>query len=472
MRILVCCLAAFAFACPSSPSEPAPGRPGDTPAATAPAKTQAAAAPTKSPAELEAERKARAETALARVPAIKQKLAEVRGLAFKSDVPALYQTSDDFRAFVKKEIARELPPERAAKMVEAFVQLGLLEQAVDLPKTLEDSLVSQAGAYYDPAQKSFFLVMVPPSDMALDTITAHELTHALQDQHYDLKAYYPVGKDGLPTVDEDVMNARRFVVEGDATLAMAAYMATSMTGKDILQPDTIGVLKMQLDGLAKMDIDQLKEMSKIQQGGLADMGDEMNAALKAMDTIPLVIMLPMLESYTKGATPILVAYQHGGWKEVEKLFKRSPPDSTEQVLHPDTKLYPKRDKPTKVTLALPPGYAVVHSDVMGELLWRVYFTLWSKPLAEAAAAGWDGDRYAVVKRPDGKLASFIATVWDSDADAEEFERAYKATLSKRHGGDRAQDVDVAVERHGAKVFVVDGAPAGEAAAFVKGTKMK
>ena len=31
--------------------------------------------------------------------------------------------------------------------------------------------------------------MVPDSDMILDTMSAHELTHGLQDQHFDLQKF-------------------------------------------------------------------------------------------------------------------------------------------------------------------------------------------------------------------------------------------------------------------------------------------
>lgn len=445
-------LAGLALACSSSSAPPPKAEAPPTPAASKDAPPPPAPKP-----PTEAERRARADAALARIPDIKRSLAELRGLPFKADVPAEYQDSAAFRAYVKGEIARELPPSRAEPLVEAYVHLGLLEKKLDLAKTLEDALVSQAGAYFDPKQKKFFLVMVPTSDSALDTISAHELTHALQDQHYDLEAYYPHDASGKPLLDDDAMNARRFVVEGDATFAMMAYMTKEMANLDPLAPAQLPAMQMQTAMMAGMSIEQLKEMSKAQSAG-ADMGHEIKQAMDAMDSIPLILMVPLMESYTKGALPVFTAFKQGGWAEVAKLYE-TPPDSTEQVLHPAEKLYPTRDRPKKIALAAPRGHTLVLSEVIGELGWRVYFMMWNKAVSDAAAAGWDGDRFVVARGADGKPVGLIATTWDSESDAAEFARAYRESLVARFGGDgskRADGSPIQVAQRKTEVFVVDG----------------
>jgi hypothetical protein len=443
-------LAALALACSSSSSPPPPAT-APPPAASKDAAPPAAKPPT------EAERRARVDAALARIPEIKRELAELRGLPFKADIPAEYQDSKDFRAYVKGEIARELPASRAEPLAEAYVHLGLLKEKLDLAKTLEDALVSQAGAYFDPKLKKFFLVMAPTSDSALDTISAHELTHALQDQHYGLEKYYPHDESGEPLIDDDAMNARRFVVEGDATFAMMAYTTKEMAGVDPLAPAQLPAMQMQIAMMAGMSIEQLKEMNKAQSVD-ADMGEDIEAALEAMDSIPLILIVPLMESYTKGALPVFTAFKRGGWPEVAKLY-RDPPASTEQVLHPTEKLYPNRDVPKRVALATPPGHRMVRSEVIGELGWRVYFMMWNKAASDTAAAGWDGDRFLVARGKDGKLVGLVATTWDSEVDAEQFEKAYRESLVARFGGDGGKRPDgspIQVVRRKTEVFVVDG----------------
>lgn len=483
MRLLAL-LVLLSLACRSSkPRETPRPPPADAAADAGPAEP---APPTE--AERAKQRQERAAAALARIPEIKRGLAKLRGLDFRVDVPAELQSKADFRAFLRATMDSELPVPRAEALATSYAQLGLLKEKLDLRKTLEDAMVSQAGAYYDPAAKKFFLVMVPSSDVMLDTITAHELTHGLQDQHFDLQKYYDPKNPQLLALGEDAMNARRFIVEGEATLTMMVYVIGAMTKQDALAPQLRKLLETQLKTIAGMSIEQLKAMTKQQQTSEFDLDGEMRASLEAMDDVPLVVMLPLLESYGRGALPIFEAYQRGGWDEVGELY-RQPPESTEQVLHPETKLYPTRDLPRTVTLIKPPaGYQLVHSDTLGELLWRVYFLLWKDdaggdgsraaagPSADTAAAGWDGDRYAVLRGEDGSLLTLLVTTWDSEADAEELELAYRRTLIKRFGGDGSQRPDgtpVRVQRRGTEVYVVDGAGADKLMpALLKGARLK
>ncbi|MEZ4361073.1 MAG: hypothetical protein R3B48_12890 [Kofleriaceae bacterium] len=465
----------LAVACRSSQPRDTPP-PTTEPAATSGAEDAEAPASPKSAEEKAKERAERAAAALARVPKIKEGLAKLRGLPFHADVPAELQSTADFRAFMRKSIDEELPTDKAESIAVAYEHLGLLETKLDLRKTLEDAMVSQAGAYYDPTAKKFFLVMVPSSDIMLDTISAHELTHALQDQHFDLKRYYDVKDPQVQRYGEDALSARRFIVEGEATLTMLAYVTGEMSNRDALSPELQPAMDLQLNALANMGVDQLKEMSKQQQASsFLDLGDDIRAAIDAMDSVPLILMLPLLESYGRGALPVYAAYKHGGWDEVAKLYQH-PPESTEQVLHPDTKLFPTRDLPRVITLPkTPAGFEVVYGETLGELSWRVYFLLWDKESSATASEGWDGDRYVVLRGKDGALVSMIATTWDREEDAQEFEAAYRKSLAKRFGAEdkRPAGTPVLIKRRGADVFIVDGAGAERLLpALEKGAKIK
>lgn len=464
--------------CRSSSPREAPVPKPETTGSAEPAPPPEAKAEEKplSDAEKAKQRDERSKAALARIPEIKTGLAKLRELEFRSDVPGEMQSTEDFRTFLKTNIDTELPAARADAIATAYTQIGLLEKKLDLRKTLEDAMVSQAGAYYDPKAKKFFMVMVPSQDLVFDTITAHELTHALQDQHFDLQAYYDQKDKQLVRLGNDASNARRFIVEGEATVTMMAYVIGAMTKQDPLSKQFLPMLETQLKAAAKMSIDELKEASKQQSNSFVDMGEDIRDAVKAMDDIPLVLMLPLLESYMRGALPVFAAFKYGGWAEVNKLYKR-PPESTEQVLHPETKLFPMRDLPKVVTLPKPPaGYQQVYSDTIGELEWRVYFLLWEKASSDAAAAGWDGDRYTVLRGKGGDLLTLQVTTWDSEAEAQEFEAAYRKSLIKRFGGDgskRPEGSPVRVERKGSDVFIVDGADADKLMpTLIKGTKIQ
>ncbi len=423
--------------------------------APAPVTIDAAAPAPDAPAapDPEAVRQQRDAAVLARIATIKTGLAALRGLPFKQDVPSAFQSTADFRAFVAAEVKAELDPERSALIARSMFHLGLLATPVDLNRTLEDAMVSQAAAYYDPKQKKFFIVMVPGEDIGLDTIVAHELTHALQDQHFDLTAYLG---PAVP-LDEDQGNARKFIVEGEATLTMFAYAGEAMAGaalggKHLLDSSLLGVLKPSLQTAAAMTLDDFKAMTKLQAAGSLGLTDDIKKAVDAMDTIPPLILGPMMDSYMKGDLAVLAAYEKGGWAEVATLYTH-PPESTEQVLHPDTKLYPTRDLPKQITLPALPGYTEVYGNTLGELEWRIYFSLWKKDVALDAAAGWDGDRYRVVTDKAGALVGLLVTTWDSAADAKEFAAAYQATVAVRFPGKERQ---VWVKTKGASVYIVDG----------------
>jgi hypothetical protein len=420
----------------------------------------------------EAARKAKVDEALTRIPEIKKALVDLRKLAFKSDTPALYQSTADFRKFVATEVGEELTPEKSAALAESYFHIGLLASPIDLVATLTDAFTSQAAAYYDPDQKKFFVVVVPDQALALDMFSSHELTHALQDQHFDLKQYL----QPKTPIDDDQRTARNFVVEGEATLTMFAYagQAGLGMGADAPKVDMLGqglpLLKLALGTAAAMTLDDFKRQTKSQMGS-ADLDPEIAKSIEQMDAIPPVILVPMMDSYMKGAMAALAAYEAGGWDEVSKLYS-NPPTSTEQVLHPTTKLYPTRDEPKQVTLPALPGITEVTSNVLGELSWRIYFMLWSKDAKkiEGYADGWDGDRFSVGKTADGTLVGVLVSTWDSAAEAKQFAKAYQASIKARFPKKQRK---VWVKTVGETVYVVDGGKDAKLIdAVVKGTTIK
>lgn len=460
MRALLLVLLLVACRQSRAPENKAPpSTPRDAAAAVDPWSIDAAVKPPETPEE----RKQRAEKALARVDAIQPKLAKLRGLEFDKPVPTAYQTTDEFRAFLKRELAKELPPEKSKKLSSAFLHIGLLDKPIDLATAYEQTMASQAAAYYDPAAKKFFMVMVPNSDIMLDTMSAHELVHGLQDQRFDLTKFMAP----KPPLDDDALFARQFIVEGDATFTMFLFAAADASKSDAVQSMMLNVLRGQIEQFAAMDVKAYGEMMKQQAAAFTNMDADLKKSMEAMDQLPPMVVGPLLDSYMKGALVVLTAYDKGGWKLVDSLYK-NPPESSEQVLHPTTKLFPKRESPKKVTLPRLEG-DVLTNNVMGELLWSIYFSLWVPDQAAKASQGWGGDRYTVVTRPDGSTVAYLATVWDTTDDAKEFAAAYEASLAKRFP---SKDRKTAVKLDGKRVFILDGEDDPKLLAqLIKGTKI-
>jgi hypothetical protein len=299
--------------------------------------------------------------------------------------------------------------------------------------------------------------------MMLDTISAHELTHGLQDQHFDLQKFMPEDDKSL---DDDHQSARRFVAEGDATFTMFLYAITALTDTAIT-PEMVKKLKTQLADFSKTSPEEMIKQNAAAFG--ASMDPEIKKSIDAMNDIPMTVLIPMIDSYTQGAGLVAEAYDHGGWTAVNALYT-DPPESTEQALHPATKMYPNRDHPKVVTISMPSDKPEnkVADLVMGELQWQVYFQLWLPAQRTIASEGWGGDHVMVVKRGDGRLVARLATAWDTEKDATEFALAYVGSLKTRlpkgsgdptQGGfDRGDGAGkIFMKQVGSNVFIVDGA---------------
>jgi hypothetical protein len=428
----------------------------------------------------------RAAAALARVPAIAEAVATIRQLPLKHAVPAVVQSQDDFRVYLDKEVQKEMPIEKTAQSVRALVRLGFLKKAIDLGKTVEDAMISQAGAYYDPETKKFYLVLIPEDAAMLDIMSAHELTHALDDQYFDLGAYTDDPKHELTN---DVQQARRIVAEGEATLVMVAYQAKVAAKQDIFDPKNLRMEQAMVAAFAALDSEQLAKAAADNPELLSQMGPSMKASIDAMSSIPPFILDPLFGAYTKGAAAVAAVRDAGGWDAVGALYT-DPPESTEQLLHPREKLIAHRDHP--VSLSLPPlsdpafhralaGLTPIDHDVLGEMTMEVYFKNWGDPHPADEVLGWGGDAYTVYARGDALIGCWL-TSWDTMKDAQRFAKAYAATLPTRFPGEHAwvgtggargvTHADGSVTAlvsggpGGRDVYIVDGAPSRDADAFL------
>lgn len=362
--------------------------------------------------------------ALARVPAIAQAVAGMRNLTV-ADIPAAMQSQADFRAFVEGEMKDEASKRDLAATSRALTALGLLAEDIDLASAGTEAVVTQAAAYYDPKTKQFKVVVMPGSDQEFDMVSAHELMHGVQDQHFDLQAYLPA------TLNDDAASARKFVVEGEATFMMIAYLL-AQTGANPLKAPVLAKVGAQLKGFAALSAEDIAGM----MSGNAE-------AAAAMAKLPPYVLAPMFDSYMKGAVGVYTVFAAGGWPAVDALYK-TPPTSTEQLLHPVEKLACHREEPVAISIpatAAGKGWTSIADGVAGEHGVGIYGQVWKLPTGAAMAAGWGGDAWRVFSRATqakgaaevAKLETLAlwATAWDSDADATEFADGMKASLATR-----------------------------------------
>jgi hypothetical protein len=150
------------------------------------------------------------------------------------------------------------------------------------------------------------------------------------------------------------------------------------------------------------------------------------------------------------------AYQSGGgFAGIDALF-RNPPDSTEQVLHPD-KLNP-REAPVPVAFPaglakrLGTGWSVPLQDTLGELQLGILVRTGNPSAGTDPAAGWGGDRVALLDGPSGASAVVLDTRWDTTGAAGSFQAALAALQQKLTGA--GSHVAVLVPSPGRVVLLV------------------
>jgi hypothetical protein len=120
---------------------------------------------------------------------------------------------------------------------------------------------------------------------------------------------------------------------------------------------------------------------------------------------------------------------------VNRLFE-NPPQSTAQILHPEK--YQAGIAPVAVALpdlaaALGAGWQELDQDVLGEIDHRILIAQYlDRDIAERAADGWAGDRFALLGRGD-QTAVAVSTRWDTLADVREWLAAYREALQARYG---------------------------------------
>lgn len=326
----------------------------------------------------------------------------IRGLSQRSDVPCIVSSRADVEKFLHEMIATQLPPAKIEMEELLYKTIGLIPQSFDYKKGLIDLYVSQIGGYYDPEKKRFVMADWIPSE-AQASVAVHELTHALQDQHFDLKQMLdPKQENG------DKLLAHSAISEGDAMLVMNDYERAVRRQPVVNEAVSIAAKSVQLNS----ESEALRSST----------GEAVPEALRA------ILLFP----YTSGVHFMKTALGRGKNYSGADLVFQNPPTSTREILHPDVYWDSKALKPSVPTIselqAENKQSRVVYSDVLGEFLIQLVLCAdkQGRTGCEVAAQGWIGDRIAVVDSGGGVQEVIWLTRWESPQDAHEFALAYSA----------------------------------------------
>ncbi len=354
---------------------------------------------------------------------IAQRTAELRGLAPLKELYHAPLTRETFERRYQAEYARYYQSQDVDTSRLLLVAFGLLDPGFNLAAALQSFQTTLPIGLYDVDSGVLFVSRDPPTSPLARVTMAHEITHALQDQHYDLSTLLPSSRTS-GTADQqglgpDAESARRALVEGDAVLVQQMYQATTVQDPAALQ--------------------QLDEEQQEASAGID------------FDRLPYVIYQTTYFPYlygpqfiygVLGSAPLTTYGQYG--PAMDALFRR-PPTSTSQILHPER----YRDHVEPVPVALPSLAPILGDDwvplgegMLGELSHRLILDNFLRAddpdRAARASGGWTGDRNTVYRRRDasgaplGEVAVLLATRWETPAAADTWAQAYADSVAARY----------------------------------------
>ncbi len=236
------------------------------------------------------------------IDSIVRTLSGISGLSEKHPVPYERISKQQLRLFLTKRIKKTLKPEEIYADELSLKMFGLVPPDFDLRASTIDLLTEQAAAFYDYDKKRLFL-LDGSSGIAETTTLAHELSHALADQHFNLGKFI----DDTPSNDDENL-AHTAVVEGQASWLMIAYDL-----KQAGQPPS-------------PTAEMLKSVGSSSEEGMLD--------YPVLKNSPLYIQQSLLFPYIQGILFFDAVYRRMGKEAFAAVFQNPPTDSAE-IIHPD-----------------------------------------------------------------------------------------------------------------------------------------
>jgi hypothetical protein len=353
----------------------------------------------------------RAKALCAQVPGIAAELTEISGMKLRRAVPCDFITKEQINQFLKKRVGEVAKPEELRAEELTLKKFGLIPQDFNLAKSEVDLLTEQAAAFYDYNKKKLFIT--DTTDAASQgPVLAHELSHALADQNYNLGRFIRQGRKS-----DDGSTARLAVMEGQATWLMSEYVARK-SGQSLKNSATLAAAMADLAG---------------GDAGSDAGGDKASGDFPVFDQEPLYLRLTLLFPYTKGMSFQQAVLQRDPQLGFGEVFLH-PPASTQQILHPG--MYFDHTQPTQPAVPavhLPRGYKGLVGGELGELEQNILLQQYAgRERAAELAPHWRGCAFELHEnKKAGRVVLLYVTEWDSEESARHYFDAYAQVMRKK-----------------------------------------
>lgn len=318
----------------------------------------------------------------------------IRNLKILESVPCEVENKATIRMFLLERIEEEFGSKIQLEG-EMLKVLKLIPENSDYKELILKIYLDQIAGYYDNLKKRFVMADWLGSSMQIG-IAVHEQTHSLQDQHYNLTKFLSYKNQ---TTDE--VYARSALVEGDASAVMYDWINSSMKMPPLKEQPNVNTYVFQ---------------NVLSVGFLA------NKHKDAKNLFNLMIF-----PYTSGLRFVHNLLQKGSYKEVDKAFK-SPPKSTEEILHPEKYGKKKEFSDIDLTKLGICEKQVKHSDTLGEFFISNFLKAIGieASVASSAASGWGGDKFVLL---DNSTFKWII-LFDSNKEKNEFKKSFLSIPKK------------------------------------------
>jgi hypothetical protein len=351
-------------------------------------------------------------------------------LSIKHEVKRRMTTRDVVEKYVVEKFNDDKDAKRMQRSEIVLKKFGLLDRDFQLRPFLVSLLTEQIAGYYDNKTKTVNLLdWIEPDSQK--PVLAHELTHALQDQHVDLEKWENHTQDNVSrTVEEDNEHlatdeqdsARDAVLEGQAMAVFVDY-GLKPSGKSVLNsPDMVESMK----------------------NAMQDSSDS-----PVMARAPLLLQESLLFPYREG-----LGFEQVLWKDqgTDGAFSGAldhPPASSYEILNPKAfeagQKVPLLHMPDIHGILDEADYEPYDIGVMGALDVRILAELFGGPQAAAVMTGeWDGGLYYAAQSRKAKtplekastasLGLLYLSQWKSHKDARIFAALYADELTKKYSG--------------------------------------
>ena len=346
-------------------------------------------------------------------------LSKDTGYAIKQKVKGELASREQVAKYVDDRLNDDEDAKRLERSEIVLKKFGLLPRDFDLHAFLIQLLQEQVAGYYDVKTKNMYLLDWLSAD-SQKPVLAHELTHALQDQNFDLKTWETPkaakrsDKDEFTFDEDEAATARSAVAEGQGMVTLVDFMLRG-TGHTLADaPQVAGMMRSSMTG---------------------------NSGFPLLEKAPLMIRESLVFPYGDGLAFEAALLEKGKDTAFSGAFRR-PPQNTHEILNVGSYL---RATPAK-WLVLPDlrnelgsAYEKYDEGSIGQLDTRILVQQYAdKEIAAKMAEAWRGGAYYAAGNKDSKakgttrIGLIYLSRWDTEDAADQFAKIYADYVPKRY----------------------------------------